>query len=102
MRRVPALALAAACAVAPVLWAASPASAEPGYPPTGPSGGGGTVTSTLGGGGITTTVPTNLPHTGTDLVTPALAGGASVLLGVGLLLLRTGRRATRRTAAPTP
>lgn len=100
MRRAPALALAAACVAAPLLWA-SPATAETGYPPSGPTGGGGSVTTTLGGGGVST-VPANLPHTGTDLVTPALAGGASVLLGVGLLLLRSGsRRAQRRARATT-
>lgn len=86
MKRTPALALAAACAVAPVLWA-SPAAAENGYPPTGPTGGGGVVTPTFGGGEVT-----SLPHTGTDLRTPALAGGASVFTGVVLLALYGRRR----------
>lgn len=90
MRRAPALALAAACAVVPLL-VASPAAADNGYPPTGPTGGGGAVTTTFGGGEVT-----SLPHTGTDLRTPALAGGASVFTGVVLLALY-GRR--RRSAA---
>lgn len=97
MRRSSALALAAACATAPLLWASS-ASADS-YPPTGPTGGGGsftggggTVTSTVGGGSVTPT----LPHTGTDLRTPALAGGASLVTGT-VLLVAFGRR--RRSAS---
>ena len=82
MRRSSALALAAACAAAPLLWA-SPASADS-YPPTGPTGGG--VSTTQGGGSVT------LPHTGTDLRTPAIAGGVSVLTGTVLVLAFARRR----------
>ena len=91
MKRSPALVLAAAGVVAPLLWA-SPAAAESGYPPTGPTGGGGgVVTPTFGGGQVTT-----LPHTGTDLQTPALAAGASIATGVSLLVVYRRRRPAAR------
>lgn len=97
MKRSPALVLAAAGVVAPLLWA-SPAAAEGGYPPTGPTGGGGSVTTTggsvaptFGGGQVTT-----LPHTGTDLQTPALAAGASIATGVALLVVYRRRRPAAR------
>jgi LPXTG-motif cell wall-anchored protein len=89
MRRSSAVALAAACVAAPLLWV-SPASAEGNYPPTGPTGGGGTVSSTEG------SVNTSLPRTGTDLRTPAIVGGGSVLTGT-VLLVAYGRR--RRSAS---
>ncbi|MGB8650236.1 MAG: hypothetical protein WCD35_06205 [Mycobacteriales bacterium] len=93
MSRLPAFALVVACALGPEL-AMSPALADSGYPPTGPTGGG--VTTTLGGGGVST-VPASLPRTGTDVRTPALVGGSSVLVGVALLVGGTTRR--RRRAA---
>ena len=95
MRRSSLFAGLAACAAAPLLWIA-PASADPGYPPTGPTGsGGGGVTTTQGGGSITT----GLPKTGRDLQTAGLVGGGSVLAGVALLLA-VGRSRGRRTRQP--
>ena len=89
MRRPGARSLLVVGAVAPLLWAV-PASADPGYPPTGPSGGGGG--ETFGGG----TVTPNLPRTGQDLQSAALLGGGSVLAG-GLVLIVAAR--SRRSAA---
>lgn len=107
MRRSSACALLAAGVLAPLLWA-HPASADPGYPPTGPAGGGGTVSGggqASGGGAVTsgggTVVPVsqNLPRTGQDLQTAGLVGGGSILAG-SLLLLGARRARTRRSPAP--
>jgi LPXTG-motif cell wall-anchored protein len=90
MRRISAITLAAACAAAPLLWLSPSAAAEP-YPPIGPTGGGGTFT----GGGGSVSVGNNapsLPRTGTDLQTPVLVGGASVLTGSAVLFLGYTRR----------
>ena len=92
MSRSRIFATVAVAVVTPVLWMA-PAFADPGYPPTGPTGGSTTVTFTGGGSTV------NLPHTGQDVQDAALLGGAAVLGGSALLLLaRRSRRAVRTPA----
>ncbi|HUR50684.1 MAG TPA: hypothetical protein VMZ11_01030 [Mycobacteriales bacterium] len=91
--------LSAGAVVGLALWA-SPALADPAYPPTGGGGGGGTVVHTGGGGGGTVTPPsgggggggTVLPHTGEDLRTQALLGLAAGGLGVVLVAAAATRR----------
>jgi LPXTG-motif cell wall-anchored protein len=80
------------------LWA-SPASADPAYPPTGPGGGGGgTVVLPPTGGGGTVSPPsgggggTVLPHTGQDIRNQAVAGLGVGLLGSVLLIAAGSRR----------